>query len=37
VLTHFEKTAPRGEIVVVVGGKPIIKVKKSKFQKTNNA
>jgi 16S rRNA (cytidine1402-2'-O)-methyltransferase len=34
VLTHFEKTAPRGEIVVVVGGKPIIKeVKKSKFQK----
>jgi 16S rRNA (cytidine1402-2'-O)-methyltransferase len=22
---HFEKTAPRGEIVVVVGGKPIIK------------
>ena len=34
VLKHFEKTAPRGEIVVVVGGKPIIKeVKKSKFQK----
>lgn len=34
VLTHFEKTAPRGEIVVVVAGKPIIKeVKKSKFQK----
>ncbi|CAM2841788.1 16S rRNA (cytidine(1402)-2'-O)-methyltransferase [Flavobacterium frigoris] len=34
VLTHFEKTAPRGEIVVVIGGKPIIKeVKKSKFQK----
>lgn len=34
VLTHFEKTAPRGEIVVVVGGKPITKeVKKSKFQK----
>jgi 16S rRNA (cytidine1402-2'-O)-methyltransferase len=33
VLTHFEKTA-RGEIVVVVGGKPIIKeVKKSKFRK----
>lgn len=32
VLTHFEKTAPRGEIVVVVGGKPIIKEpKKSKF------
>jgi 16S rRNA (cytidine1402-2'-O)-methyltransferase len=30
VLTHFEKTAPRGEIVVVVGGKPIIKeVKKN--------
>jgi len=34
VLTHFEKTAPRGEIVVVVAGKPIIKEpKKSKFQK----
>ncbi len=34
VLTHFEKTAPRGEIVVVVGGKPIVKeVKKSKFSK----
>lgn len=34
VLTHFEKTAPRGEIVVVVGGKPIIKeAKKSKFSK----
>jgi 16S rRNA (cytidine1402-2'-O)-methyltransferase len=34
VLTHFEKTAPRGEIVVVIGGKPIVKeVKKSKFQK----
>ena len=34
VLTHFEKTAPRGEIVVVLGGKPITKeVKKSKFQK----
>ncbi|MFE3869758.1 16S rRNA (cytidine(1402)-2'-O)-methyltransferase [Flavobacterium sp. ZS1P70] len=32
VLTHFEKTAPRGEIVVVVGGKPITKEpKKSKF------
>jgi 16S rRNA (cytidine1402-2'-O)-methyltransferase len=32
VLTHFEKTAPRGEIVVVVGGKPITKeTKKSKF------
>lgn len=25
VLTHFEKTAPRGEIVVVVGGKKITK------------
>lgn len=36
VLTHFEKTAPRGEIVVVVGGKPITKEpKKSKFQKDN--
>ena len=34
VLTHFEKTAPRGEIVVVIGGKPITKeVKKSKFPK----
>jgi 16S rRNA (cytidine1402-2'-O)-methyltransferase len=33
VLTHFEKTAPRGEIVVVVGGKPIIKRSESKFQK----
>jgi len=32
VLAHFEKTAPRGEIVVVVGGKPITKeTKKSKF------
>jgi 16S rRNA (cytidine1402-2'-O)-methyltransferase len=32
VLTHFEKIAPRGEIVVVVGGKPITKEpKKSKF------
>lgn len=34
VLTHFEKTAPRGEIVVIIGGKPIAKEpKKSKFQK----
>ncbi|TRX38090.1 16S rRNA (cytidine(1402)-2'-O)-methyltransferase [Flavobacterium sp. ZT3R18] len=34
VLTHFEKIAPRGEIVVVVAGKPIVKEpKKSKFQK----
>jgi 16S rRNA (cytidine1402-2'-O)-methyltransferase len=34
VLTHFEKTAPRGEIVVVVGGKPIVKeAKKRKFEK----
>jgi 16S rRNA (cytidine1402-2'-O)-methyltransferase len=34
VLTHFEKTAPRGEIVVVVGGKPFVKeVKKRKFLK----
>jgi 16S rRNA (cytidine1402-2'-O)-methyltransferase len=34
VLTHFEKTAPRGEIVVVVAGKTIVKeVKKNKFQK----
>ncbi|WP_366185331.1 16S rRNA (cytidine(1402)-2'-O)-methyltransferase [Flavobacterium ovatum] len=32
VLTHFEKTAPRGEIVVVVAGKTIIKEpKKKKF------
>lgn len=32
VLTHFEKIAPRGEIVVVLAGKPIIKEpKKSKF------
>lgn len=32
VLAHFEKIAPRGEIVVVVGGKPITKeTKKSKF------
>ncbi|OAZ03628.1 16S rRNA (cytidine(1402)-2'-O)-methyltransferase [Flavobacterium succinicans] len=32
VLIHFEKTAPRGEIVVVIGGKPITKeTKKSKF------
>lgn len=32
VLAHFEKTAPRGEIVVVLGGKPITKeTKKSKF------
>ena len=34
VLAHFEKTAPRGEIVVVVAGKTIIKEpKKSKFSK----
>jgi len=34
VLTHFEKIAPRGEIVVVVAGKPIVKeAKKSKFTK----
>nr|WP_315157860.1 16S rRNA (cytidine(1402)-2'-O)-methyltransferase [uncultured Flavobacterium sp.] len=32
VLAHFEKTAPRGEIVVVLAGKPITKeTKKSKF------
>jgi 16S rRNA (cytidine1402-2'-O)-methyltransferase len=32
VLTHFEKTAPRGEIVVVVGGKiPTKESKKNKF------
>lgn len=34
ILTHFEKTAPRGEIVVIVAGKPIVKeAKKNKFQK----
>jgi 16S rRNA (cytidine1402-2'-O)-methyltransferase len=34
VLTHFEKIAPRGEIVVVVSGKPVVKeAKKNKFQK----
>ncbi|MFA9189017.1 16S rRNA (cytidine(1402)-2'-O)-methyltransferase [Flavobacterium magnesitis] len=34
VLAHFEKTAPRGEIVVVVAGKTIVKEpKKSKFSK----
>jgi len=34
VLTHFEKTAPRGEIVVTVAGKQIVKeAKKNKFQK----
>jgi 16S rRNA (cytidine1402-2'-O)-methyltransferase len=34
VLNHFEKTAPRGEIVVVVAGKTIVKeAKKSKFTK----
>ncbi len=31
VLKHFENKPPKGEIVVVVGGKPI--VKESKFQK----
>jgi 16S rRNA (cytidine1402-2'-O)-methyltransferase len=37
VLTHFEKTAPRGEIVVVVAGKPFVKeAKKSKFSKEEN-
>ncbi|AOZ99342.1 16S rRNA (cytidine(1402)-2'-O)-methyltransferase [Flavobacterium commune] len=34
VLAHFEKTAPRGEIVMVVAGKTITKeAKKSKFSK----
>ncbi|KQB37879.1 Ribosomal RNA small subunit methyltransferase I [Flavobacterium daejeonense] len=34
VLAHFENTAPRGEIVVIVGGKTIVKeAKKNKFQK----
>jgi 16S rRNA (cytidine1402-2'-O)-methyltransferase len=37
VLTHFEKIAPRGEIVVVVAGKPITKeTKKSKFSENTN-
>lgn len=37
VLLHFEKVAPRGEIVVVVGGKQAQKeVKKSKFSKGEN-
>jgi 16S rRNA (cytidine1402-2'-O)-methyltransferase len=37
VLTHFEKIAPRGEIVVVVAGKTIIKEpKKSKFSKDDD-
>ena len=37
VLTHLEKTAPRGEIVVVVAGKPFVKeAKKSKFSKEDN-
>ena len=34
VLKHFENKPPKGEIVVIVGGKPIVKeIKKSKFQK----
>ena len=34
ILKHFENKPPKGEIVVVVGGKPLVKeVKKSKFQK----
>ena len=34
VLAHFEKIAPRGEIVVIVAGKTIVKeAKKNKFQK----
>lgn len=38
VLTHFEKTAPRGEIVVVVGGKPFVKeAKKNKFAKEEDS
>jgi 16S rRNA (cytidine1402-2'-O)-methyltransferase len=37
VLTHFEKTAPRGEIVVVVGGKiPTKEPKKINFRKKKN-
>ncbi|OCB77363.1 16S rRNA (cytidine(1402)-2'-O)-methyltransferase [Flavobacterium crassostreae] len=37
VLTHFEKTAPRGEIVVVLAGKPFVKeAKKSKFSNQND-
>jgi hypothetical protein len=31
VLTHFEKTAPRGEIVVVVEVKPIVKEAKEQI------
>ena len=38
VLTHFEKTAPRGEIVVVVGGKLFVKeAKKNKFAKEEDS
>jgi len=33
VLTHFEKIAPRGEIVVVVGGKIIVKENKKEREK----
>lgn len=37
VLKYFEAKPPKGEIVVVVGGKPIIKEeKKNKFQKDKN-
>lgn len=37
VQKHFENKPPKGEIVVVVGGKPIFKEeKKSKFSKDNN-
>jgi 16S rRNA (cytidine1402-2'-O)-methyltransferase len=37
VLAHFEKTTPRGEIVVVLGGKPLTKeTKKSKFSENTN-
>ena len=32
VLTHFEKTAPRGEIVVVIGGKITIKENKKQTE-----
>ena len=32
VLTHFEKTAPRGEIVVVVGGKIVVKENKKQSE-----
>jgi 16S rRNA (cytidine1402-2'-O)-methyltransferase len=32
VLSHFEKIAPRGEIVVVVGGKILVKENKKQSE-----